>query len=258
MTCELVTQRLLRQLPDESPTPEDLEHMIDCETCRSVWGSGSLLAAALSSGRVLEDDCPSDEVLISIVDDSRPAGEELIAHIADCSHCLDSIARISCDLDRLDGAPLERPVAQPRWGVRLALAAGLLLMVTGFTMLWQARQPVLVVPVEDTVLRDATAGNVPVLNEPGDTIGQGSELRFSWSHDSPPVDPTMPPRYRLVIMEFASGSTVLEQVVSSATYTLTAEQRERLATDVRYHWIVEPLDHGGGAPSAPGVFRILP
>jgi len=256
--------------------PEGLDHLLSCERCRELWLSRGLTTDALASGtRVDRADpkCAALPALAALHDDTITSGtrSELLRHVSSCTHCMTELAAQLRDLGSLRSAQGESspatvamPSAQPAehaerpariWLLGLAAATGFVLIAVGFGLL--IYQPAWH-PVSDPALSRICGAmlEAPKLQSPRGAVSATSPLRFAWG-DSHAVDgaaPAVGRRYRLVVVELESGTTVIDEVVSGTSYDLSDDRASHLRTGVRYHWLVEALDGEGGVPSEAVTF----
>jgi len=258
--------------------PEGLAHLLSCERCRELWLTRGLTADALAPGTRndrAEPTCAALPALAALHDDTITTGtrSELLRHVSSCTHCMTELAAQLRDLDLLRSAqrdsppatlearavalPLPQPAERPvrSWLLSLAVVTGFALVAVGFGLLiyqpaWR--------PASDAAssrFRGAML-EAPKLRSPQGAVSASSPLRFAWG-DSVAVggsEPAAGLRYRLVVIEPESGTTVIDEVVSGTSYDLPDDRASDLRTDVRYHWLVESLDGEGGVPSAAVTF----
>jgi hypothetical protein len=228
--------------PDEAGTGEGCDRSSELE----AWWDGSLE-----------------------VDSLQP----LMAHVSACSSCLQELARITRDLERIDGiAPMAVPAAlekaavalgsgvsgrrsRPSW-ILVPAAAGVAFVAFGLGQLILDREPTVGRSSGEIVLRSGSAarpGPSPVAPV-GGTHARAT-LEFAWSTDESAEDAR---RYRIVVIDVAGGETVIEAVTDEPRYAPSTDERERLTGGTVYRWLVEPLGAGAGDPSSAASFEVEP
>lgn len=282
MSCRAFQAHLAAAPADEVLARPGLEHLIACTDCRMVLLTLGVADRAAGASADVPDtgECLSGETIGGFLDGTLgpPARGPVADHVGSCTRCLDALLSFAEDLRSVatgeppvkapppleassvalcepdlagPQAPRQERTSPRPWRsaliIPLAAAAmsGLVMVGLGVRDLVATRVPA---PVAsgDAALRGAPSRAITLLAPTGEVPSTGP-LRFAWLVAASDSDEGN--RYRVLVSDLESGSTVLDVEVEGSDLILEPGEAARLREGIRYHWMVVPLGETRGEPS---------